>query len=35
MLADILQMRAIAIGMGIDSDFFDSYVDVGDNTLRL
>jgi len=28
-------MRAIAVGMGIDTSFFDSYVDVGDNTLRL
>ncbi|KAK4193662.1 1-aminocyclopropane-1-carboxylate oxidase [Podospora australis] len=29
-------MRAIAVGMGLDrQDFFDSYVDVGDNTLRL
>ncbi|KAK4455877.1 thymine dioxygenase [Podospora aff. communis PSN243] len=28
-------MRAIAVGMGIDPAFFDSYVDVGDNTLRL
>jgi len=28
-------MRAIAVGMGIDEKFFDGYVDVGDNTLRL
>lgn len=28
-------MRAIALGMGIDEDWFDSYTDVGDNTLRL
>lgn len=28
-------MHAIALGMGIDPRFFDSYVDVGDNTLRL
>ena len=28
-------MRAIAIGMGLDKAFFDPYVDVGDNTLRL
>lgn len=28
-------MRAIAVGMGLDSAFFDDYVDVGDNTLRL
>ena len=28
-------MRAIAIGMGLDEDFFDSFVNVGDNTLRL
>jgi isopenicillin N synthase-like dioxygenase len=28
-------MRAIAVGMGLDEGFFDKYVDVGDNTLRL
>lgn len=28
-------MRAIAVGMGLAEDFFDQYVDVGDNTLRL
>lgn len=28
-------MRAIAVGMGLDPDFFDGFVDVGDNTLRL
>ncbi|KAH6998624.1 hypothetical protein BKA56DRAFT_608162 [Ilyonectria sp. MPI-CAGE-AT-0026] len=28
-------MRAIAVGMGLDEEFFDRYVDVGDNTLRL
>ena len=28
-------MRAIAVGMGLDQGFFDSFVDVGDNTLRL
>lgn len=28
-------MRAIAVGMGLDEDHFDSFVDVGDNTLRL
>ncbi|KAI9743871.1 MAG: hypothetical protein M1818_002605 [Claussenomyces sp. TS43310] len=28
-------MRAIAVGMGLDEHFFDSYTDVGDNTLRL
>ncbi|KAF4984539.1 hypothetical protein FDECE_17066 [Fusarium decemcellulare] len=28
-------MRAIAVGMGLDEGFFDSFVDVGDNTLRL
>jgi len=28
-------MRAIALGMGMDEDFFDSYTDAGDNTLRL
>lgn len=28
-------MRAIAVGMGIDEGFFDNFVDVGDNTLRL
>ena len=28
-------MRAIATGMGLDPGFFDGFVDVGDNTLRL
>jgi len=28
-------MRAIAVGMGIEPNYFDSFVDVGDNTLRL
>lgn len=28
-------MKAIAVGMGLDDRFFDSFVDVGDNTLRL
>lgn len=28
-------MRAIGIGMGLGDSFFDSFVDVGDNTLRL
>ncbi|KAH7328445.1 hypothetical protein B0I35DRAFT_448196 [Stachybotrys elegans] len=28
-------MRAIAVGMGLDEGFFDGYLDVGDNTLRL
>ncbi|KAH8673867.1 thymine dioxygenase [Xylariales sp. PMI_506] len=28
-------MRAIAVGMELDEGFFDSYTDVGDNTLRL
>lgn len=28
-------MRAIAVGMGLDEEFFDRFVDVGDNTLRL
>lgn len=28
-------MRAIAVGMSIDEGFFDNFVDVGDNTLRL
>jgi isopenicillin N synthase-like dioxygenase len=28
-------MRAIAVGMGLDEGFFDGFVDVGDNTLRL
>lgn len=28
-------MRAIATGMGFDETFFDGFVDVGDNTLRL
>jgi len=28
-------MRAIAVGMGLDEGYFDSYTDAGDNTLRL
>lgn len=28
-------MRAIAVGLGIDEFWFDSYCDAGDNTLRL
>lgn len=28
-------MRAIAVGMGLDEEFFDKFLDVGDNTLRL
>jgi isopenicillin N synthase-like dioxygenase len=28
-------MRAIAVGMAIDESYFDDFVDVGDNTLRL
>ncbi|KAH8672726.1 hypothetical protein BGZ60DRAFT_284514 [Tricladium varicosporioides] len=28
-------MRAIAVGMGLDQGYFDSYTDLGDNTLRL
>ncbi|KFH48916.1 2-oxoglutarate-dependent dioxygenase-like protein [Hapsidospora chrysogenum ATCC 11550] len=28
-------MRAIAVGMGLGDGFFDRFVDVGDNTLRL
>ncbi|CZS99378.1 hypothetical protein WAI453_008194 [Rhynchosporium graminicola] len=28
-------MRAIAVGMGLPESYFDSYTDVGDNTLRL
>lgn len=28
-------MRAIAVGLGIDEDWFDSFCDQGDNTLRL
>jgi isopenicillin N synthase-like dioxygenase len=28
-------MRAIALGMGLDEQFFDSFTDNGDNTLRL
>lgn len=28
-------MRAIAVGLGIDETWFDSYCDGGDNTLRL
>jgi isopenicillin N synthase-like dioxygenase len=28
-------MRAIAVGMGLAPDFFDNFVDDGDNTLRL
>lgn len=28
-------MRALALAMGLDARFFDRFVDVGDNTLRL
>ncbi|CAG8957126.1 hypothetical protein HYFRA_00009327 [Hymenoscyphus fraxineus] len=28
-------MRAIAVGMGLEESYFDSFTDVGDNTLRL
>ena len=28
-------MRSIALGLGLKEDFFDSYTDGGDNTLRL
>ena len=28
-------MRAIAVGMNLPANYFDNYVDVGDNTLRL
>lgn len=28
-------MRAIAVGLGIDETWFDSFCDAGDNTLRL
>jgi isopenicillin N synthase-like dioxygenase len=28
-------MKAIAVGMGLDDEFFNPFVDVGDNTLRL
>jgi len=28
-------MRAIALGIGIEETWFDSFVDVGNNTLRL
>jgi isopenicillin N synthase-like dioxygenase len=28
-------MRAIAVGMGLNEDYFDGYTDIGDNTLRL
>jgi isopenicillin N synthase-like dioxygenase len=28
-------MRAIAVGMGLDEEFFDTFTDDGDNTLRL
>ncbi|KAI9749859.1 MAG: hypothetical protein M4579_006706 [Chaenotheca gracillima] len=28
-------MRCIALGMGIEENYFDSFTDVGDNTLRL
>jgi len=28
-------MRGIALGMGLEGDFFDEYVTTGDNTLRL
>lgn len=27
-------MRAIAVGLGIEENWFDSYCDTGDNTLR-
>ena len=30
-----LVMRAIALGMGLDEDFFDSFTEKGDNSLRL
>lgn len=33
--AHVEVMRAIAVGMGLNSTFFDNYVDDGDNTLRL
>ncbi|KUI59318.1 hypothetical protein VP1G_06586 [Cytospora mali] len=28
-------MRAVAVGMGLDEGYFDSFTDAGDNTLRL
>lgn len=28
-------MKAIAVGMGLDDEFFNPFVDIGDNTLRL
>ena len=28
-------MRAIAVGLGLEETWFDSFTDVGDNTLRL
>ncbi|KAG0648962.1 Proline hydroxylase [Hyphodiscus hymeniophilus] len=28
-------MRAIAVGMGLEEGYFDSYTNIGDNTLRL
>lgn len=28
-------MRAIAVGMGLDEEFFDKHTHIGDNTLRL
>jgi isopenicillin N synthase-like dioxygenase len=28
-------MRAIAVGMGLNESYFDTYTDLGDNTLRL
>lgn len=28
-------MRAVALGMELDENFFDSFTNVGDNTLRL
>ena len=31
----MLVMRAIAVGLGIDETWFDSFCEVGDNTLRL
>jgi isopenicillin N synthase-like dioxygenase len=31
----VIVMRAIALGMGLEEEYFDSYTDGGDNTLRL
>lgn len=28
-------MRAVGVGMGLDNEFFDQYLNAGDNTLRL